>query len=193
VPRSKYYLRWEPRWERGFAALCKFRAREGHCCPPRRHVEGNFKLGNWVSVQRYHKEFVSTERKRRLDAIGFVWDWWDYFWEQNFAALLKFKRREGHCRVPAFHRECDLKLGLWATTQRRKRSRKTMLAERRARLNKIGFVWNPPVGPIPLSTRSIAPRQRPQSSSKPGRVRSRTTCVLIKSGPPESRVRSLTD
>jgi hypothetical protein len=135
------------RWERGFAALSKFRAREGHCCPPRRHVEGNFQLGNWVSVQRYCKEFVPTERKRRLDAIGFVWDWRDYFWEQNFAALLKFKRREGHCRVPSIHREGDLKLGLWATTQRRKR--KTMLAERRARLNKIGFVWNPPVGPTP--------------------------------------------
>ena len=135
------------RWERGFAALSKFRAREGHCCPPRRHVEGNFQLGNWVSVQRYRKEFVPTERKRRLDAIGFVWDWRDYFWEQNFAALLKFKRREGHCRVPSIHREGDLKLGLWATTQRRKR--KTMLAKRRARLNKIGFVWNPPVGPTP--------------------------------------------
>jgi len=83
------------RRESGFAALSKFRAREGHCCPPRRHVEGNFQLGNWVSVQRYCKEFVPTERKRRLDAIGLVWDWRDYFWEQNFAALLKFKRREG--------------------------------------------------------------------------------------------------
>ena len=131
----------------GVSRLCLNSAREGHCCPPRRHVEGNFQLGDWVSVHRYRKEFVPTERKRRLDAIGFVWDWRDYFWEQNFAALLKFKRREGHCRVPSIHREGDLKLGLWATTQRRKR--KTMLAERRARLNKIGFVWNPPVGPIP--------------------------------------------
>jgi hypothetical protein len=171
LDRSKYYLRWQPRWERGFAALCKFRAREGHSCPSRRHVEGKFKLGNWVAVQRYHKDRLSVKRKRRLNAIGFVWDCRDYFWEQNFAALLKFKRREGHCRVPAFHREGDLKLGLWATTQRRKRSRKAMLAERRARLNKIGFVWNPPVGPTPLSTRSLAPHQ--QSSSKPGRVRSR--------------------
>jgi Helicase associated domain len=147
------------RWERGFAALSKFRAREGHCCPQRRHVEGDFKLGNWVSVQRYHKEFVSTEHKRRLNAIGFVWDWRDYFWEQNFAALLKFKRRQGHCRVPSIHREGDLKLGLWATTQRRKR--KTMLAERRARLNKIGFVWNPPVGPTPYRLGASRPVSAP--------------------------------
>ncbi len=63
------------RWERGFAALAKFRAREGHCCTPRHHVEGKFKLGDWVSVQRYRKDLLTVERKWRLDAIGFVWDW----------------------------------------------------------------------------------------------------------------------
>jgi len=128
------------RWERGFATLSKFRAREGHCCPLQRHVEGNFRLGKWVSVQRYHKKYLLLERKRRLDAIGFVWDWRDNRWEQNFAALLKFKRREGHCCVPTFHRESDLKLGYWVATQRR--SKKQMSATRKARLNKLGFVWN---------------------------------------------------
>jgi len=34
-------------------ALSKFRRRESHCCPSRHHMEGNFKLGQWVSVQRY--------------------------------------------------------------------------------------------------------------------------------------------
>ena len=72
---GKRSLDWDRRWERGFAALRKFRAREGHCCPSRHHVEGKFKLGDWVSVQRYRKEFLPAERKRRLDAIGFVWDW----------------------------------------------------------------------------------------------------------------------
>jgi hypothetical protein len=83
------------RWERGFAALSKFRAREGHCCPWRHHVEGGFKSGHWVSVQRYRKHLVPVERKRRLNRIGFVWDWRDDLWEQHFAALLKFKRRMG--------------------------------------------------------------------------------------------------
>jgi hypothetical protein len=128
------------RWEKGFAALCKFRVREGHCCPSRRHVEGNFKLGDWVSVQRYRVDYLPIERKHRLDAIGFAWDARDYLWEQNFAALLEFKRRKGHCCVPTFHREGEFKLGWWVATQRRKR--KEMSAERRARLNKIGFVWS---------------------------------------------------
>jgi len=87
------------RWEKGFATLSKFRAREGHCLPSRYHVEGNFKLGQWVSVQRYHEDRVPAERKRRLDAIGFVWDWVNHRWEQGFTALLKFKRREGPGRT----------------------------------------------------------------------------------------------
>jgi len=87
-------------WARGFAALAKFRAREGHCCPSRHYIEDNFKLGQWVSVQRYRKDFLPVERKRLLRSIGFVWNARDQLWEQNFAALLKFKRREGHCCVP---------------------------------------------------------------------------------------------
>ena len=100
-----------------------------------------FRLGDWVSVQRYRKDLLSVERKRRLNAIGFVWDWREYLWEQNFVALLKFKRREGHCCVPTFHREDDFKLGWWVATQRR--NRKEMSPERSARLNRVGFVWSP--------------------------------------------------
>jgi hypothetical protein len=133
------------RWEQGFATLSRFRARKGHCLPSRYHVEGNFKLGQWVSVQRYREDVIPAERKRRLDAIGFVWDWIDYRWEQGFTALLKFKRREGHCRVPIFHSEGNCKLGWWVSTQRRRR--KEMSAEQKARLNKIGFVWNATMGP----------------------------------------------
>jgi helicase associated protein len=117
-------------------------AREGHCCPSRRHVEGRFRLGQWVAVQRYFKDVLPVERKRRLDKIGFVWVWRDNHWEQNFAALLKFKRRQGHCCVPIAFKEGDLKLGWWVATQRR--NRKEMSTERRARLNKIGFVWHAP-------------------------------------------------
>jgi hypothetical protein len=98
-------------------------------------MEGNFKLGQWVSIQRYREDSVPVERKRRLDAIGFVWDWRDYRWEQNFAALSKFKRREGHCCVPIRHNEGNVRLGWWVSTQRVRRLE--LSAERKARLNKM--------------------------------------------------------
>ncbi len=155
--------RRKSRWERGYRALTKFRAREGHCCPPRHHIEDNFRLGDWVSVQRYRNDVLSVERKRCLDAIDFVWDWRDYLWEQNFAALSKFKRREGHCCVPTYWREGGLKLGLWVATQRR--NRKIMSVERRKRLNEVGFVWKVDMGPLayrPAGTDlRYSPRQHP--------------------------------
>ena len=135
----------DDRWEQGFAALSKFRRRKTHCCPSRYHLEGKFKLGQWVTTQRYFKDDLSVERKRRLDKLGFVWNWNDFLWERGFATLLKFKHREGHCRVPAFHKEEDYNLGYWVSTQRR--TRKEMSAKRRARLNKVGFEWKPKRGP----------------------------------------------
>jgi hypothetical protein len=90
-------------------------------------------------VQRYRKDLLTVERKRLLRAIGFVWNVREQFWEQNFAALLKFKQREGHCCVPTDHRENGLKLGWWVATLRR--HKKEISKERRTRLKKARFVW----------------------------------------------------
>jgi hypothetical protein len=60
-------------WKRGFAALKAFRAREGHCLVPALHIEGDLKLGYWVSSQRRRKNTMSKERKQWLNRIGFVW------------------------------------------------------------------------------------------------------------------------
>jgi hypothetical protein len=70
----------------------------------------------------------------------------DYRWDQGFTALLKFKGREGHCHVPIFHNEGNYKLGWWVSTQRKRRKKKELSSERKARLNKIGFVWNESMG-----------------------------------------------
>ena len=132
---------WDPfehAWEKGFEALTKFKAREGHCRVPQFFVTRTYKLGQWVGVQRVQADTLSPERKKRLNAIGFIWDDKEHAWEQGFAALTKFKAREGHCRVPQSHIEGKYRLGQWVANQRAKVS-----AERRKRLNAIGFVWDP--------------------------------------------------
>jgi superfamily II DNA or RNA helicase len=134
---------WDAReslWEEGFAALKKFQAREGHCFVPTAHFEGTYKLGAWVGIQRANEDAMPTERKQRLDAIGFVWDPHEREWEEGFAALTTFKAREGHCLVPKAHVEGTFKLGVWVSKQRLRRH--TMSAERRQRLDAIGFVWD---------------------------------------------------
>ena len=135
---------WDPlesAWEEGFAALTAFKARDGHCRVPALHIEGTFALGSWVRSQRRTTESLPTERKRRLEAVGFVWDPFEVAWKDHFAALTAFKGREGHCRVPPAHIEGTLNLGQWVGTQRRDRDK--MPADRKHRLDTIGFVWDP--------------------------------------------------
>jgi len=104
----------EPRaWERGFAALVEFKAREGHCNVPFSHTEGNFALGRWVNKQRAKRKTPRPERRQQLEEIGFVWNRLEDRWEEGFAALKTFKAREGHCLVPKAHMEGAYNLGSW--------------------------------------------------------------------------------
>jgi hypothetical protein len=162
--KQKLIKTHKERWEQGLAALSKFRKRKRHCCPSRHHLEGKFKLGRWVNTQRYFKDDLSVERKKRLDRIGFVWNWREYLWERGFAALLKFKRREGHCRVPIRHREGNFRLGYWVSTQRRKRTE--LPALRKRRLNKIGFVWREHRGYLRLAVPNAPPPRARTSRSQ---------------------------
>ena len=135
----KRQLFFEQAWQSGISALEEFKRREGHCRVPRHHLEGNYKLGQWVAVQRYSKDSIAVERKARLNELGFIWSRPDWLWEKGFAALKAFKAREGHCLVPALHIEGEHKLGYWVGTQRRKKNK--MSNERKQRLNRTGFVW----------------------------------------------------
>jgi hypothetical protein len=138
---KKRQLHFEQAWQRGFSALKKFKRREGHCRVPRFHLEGKYRLGQWVAVQRYSKDILAPKRKARLNELGFIWSRRDWLWDKGFAALAAFEAREGHCLVPALHIERKHKLGYWVSTQRRKKN--IMSKEHKRRLNKIGFVWQP--------------------------------------------------
>ena len=82
----------ESAWEEGFAALRNSKRAKVTAECLHIHIEGNFKLGQWVSMQRKSRDTMSAERKQRLDAIGFVWDALESAWEEGFAALTTSKR-----------------------------------------------------------------------------------------------------
>ena len=136
-------FRWDPlaeSWEQNFAALQKFRQREGHCRVFVSHIEDGIKLGQWVGIIRKKKKGLRHDRLKRLNAVGFCWDPLAERWEQNFAALKKFHQREGHCLVPAKHKEDGLNLGTWVFFQRWNKER-WLTRDRLKRLNALGFVW----------------------------------------------------
>jgi hypothetical protein len=110
-----------------------------HCRVPLGYKANGFPLGQWVSRQRAKARTLSVERRRRLDALGFVWDPFESLWENNFSLLKRYKERKGHCRVPFEYRENGYQLGHWVANLRAKAD--TLSVERHRRLDKPGFVW----------------------------------------------------
>ena len=130
----------EAGWEEGFSYLKAYKEREGHCYVPAKYkTPDGYRLGPWVSVQRLSQDKLTSERKARLDALGFDWNPHDTAWEEGFNYLNAYKEREGHCRVPQRQKEHGFPLGQWVSVQRA--TKDALSAERRQRLGELGFVW----------------------------------------------------
>src|SRR5262249_8834300 len=91
-------------WDEMFGRLLLFRDTHEHCRVPVTYKDK--KLTKWVQHQRTfaRKGILSTARKQRLDDIGFEWDPRETDWAEGFRYLTIYKKREGHCRVPATHK-----------------------------------------------------------------------------------------
>ncbi|MDE0809816.1 MAG: helicase associated domain-containing protein [Alphaproteobacteria bacterium] len=61
-------------------------------------------------------------------------------WDEFYGALISFKEREKHCRVPQAYNKDGLNLGLWVNRQRSTRDK--LSPERIKRLEELGFVWD---------------------------------------------------
>jgi hypothetical protein len=137
---------WAPhvsQWEEGFQHLEMYAKKHGDCRVAFDYVSvGGFPLGSWVNTQRINEASISPERKARLNALDFIWDALGSKWEKGFHHLQEFLRERDHCNVPYSYIAPDgFRLGAWVNKQRQKRN--TMLVERKARLNALGFIFDP--------------------------------------------------
>jgi len=137
---------WDPhtnRWEEGFKHLQVFVQEHKHCLVTigYRSPDG-YKLGKWVGKQRQLRDKLLVERKGRLDTLGFDWDPLATGWEEGFGRLKSFFEEHKHCRVPTdYIAPNGFPLGAWIRGQRQ--SRDKLSAERKGRLDELGFVWDP--------------------------------------------------
>jgi hypothetical protein len=129
------------KWEEGLQHLQAFVKEQGHCRVSRRHMcADGYRLGQWVAEQRLNQISMPLERKAQLDALGFVWDSFAAQWEEGFQHLQSFVKEHGHCMPPEGHvSEDGYRLGSWVRNQRGKQD--NMAAERRSRLDALGFAW----------------------------------------------------
>jgi len=138
-------------WERMFALLERYFAREKTTVVPRDHVEGGERLGRWVKKQRdvyngVHPGGRLTQRQiTKLVALpGWSWDLQDAKWERGFQALLSFVERERHTNVPYGHVELGVNLHAWVNRQQQHyhMGRLQRQGDRLARLNEVeGWKW----------------------------------------------------
>ena len=128
-------------WDEGFTHLQQYVAEHGHAKVPATHKFDGFRLGQWVGVQRKNKDQLSPERLAKLESRGFVWDVLGAAWDQGFAHLQQYVAEHGHTRVPATHKVDGFRLGQWVSTQRKNTDQ--LSAERVARLESLGFIWDP--------------------------------------------------
>ncbi len=83
---------------------------------------------------------LSREKIDLLDRVGFKWQPYGHGWRENYLALIQFKERFGHCRVPQKWKE-NRKLATWVHTQRNRRKFGQLQADRVEALDKLGFNW----------------------------------------------------
>jgi superfamily II DNA or RNA helicase len=158
---------WSPaatKWDNGMRALRSFKAREGHCDVPYKHVEQSVNLGQWVAYARSHKArsvpgALSLERIRQLDALGFSWsvrsNQLDAAWATGYELLKQYVARTGSSLVARTETVGTYPLGAWVAKQRAAR-RSGMLADVRSRkLNTLsGWTWEVKSGPRRFTSES---------------------------------------
>ena len=87
---------------------------------------------------------LSEERKKKLDALGIVWQKPDA-WEMRYTLAANYFKAHGDLRVPAQYKAEGVWLNKWLNEQRQiylgKRAGKSLCADQIHRLNAIGMHW----------------------------------------------------
>lgn len=160
----------EDRWEERFKELLAFRSRHGHCNVP----TAKSSLGKWVNEQRvlYQRERdflagkrtdlaankrkrgvgfvprITSEKRERLESIGFKWRLKDRTkFENRLTELVAFRDEHGHTFVPQ-HYAFNKPLGKWVTKMRyeygrlAKNEKSQITPARVEQLEEVGFEWS---------------------------------------------------
>ncbi|MBF0323216.1 MAG: helicase associated domain-containing protein, partial [Magnetococcales bacterium] len=137
---------WDPEaeaWEKMFAHLVTWRESAGHARIPD-PFPADLPLGRWAEEQRraQRKDRLADTRRQRLDALGFVWDLEAEAWENMFHTLERSLPTEGPFpdSWPG-----QPELAEWVERQCRMGKSGRLEPTRQARLDALGFVWDPEV------------------------------------------------
>ena len=142
---------WSPfkdDWERNLSLLYEFISAHGHARVPVEHVMGDVKIGSWISnlKSKYKIGRLSAEQIKTLEESNPSWTWTllDQQWEEFFELLQKYKLEHGNCNVGSKGQTKEERaLYEWVNTQRKRFKQNKLPKARKARLEAIGFSFEP--------------------------------------------------
>eukprot|EP00931_Biecheleriopsis_adriatica_P050870 TRINITY_DN29485_c0_g2_i1.p1 TRINITY_DN29485_c0_g2~~TRINITY_DN29485_c0_g2_i1.p1 ORF type:complete len:533 (+),score=104.49 TRINITY_DN29485_c0_g2_i1:62-1600(+) len=132
-------------WDDALADLRAYKEEFGNVLVPQQFVmPNNFSLGTWVQRQRKAREALTAQQVQALDALGFVWNVHQDFFEEGLQHLADYKNNYRDTLVPqAYVANDGFKLGQWTARLRKRRNQlERRNPERIERLDKLGFVWD---------------------------------------------------
>eukprot|EP00751_Fragilariopsis_kerguelensis_P029978 CAMPEP_0170910350 /NCGR_PEP_ID=MMETSP0735-20130129/3064_1 /TAXON_ID=186038 /ORGANISM="Fragilariopsis kerguelensis, Strain L26-C5" /LENGTH=342 /DNA_ID=CAMNT_0011307079 /DNA_START=550 /DNA_END=1575 /DNA_ORIENTATION=+ len=100
-------------------------------------------LAKWVGLQRqcYKKKELSVARIKYLEALGFVWTFFDLVpWNEMYDRLVAYQRRHKSTLVPHNY-PTDPRLSNWVKAQRQNYHKDKLSDSQIASLTAINFVW----------------------------------------------------
>jgi len=138
--------RQESRWDANFAILQKHHdaGKDVNVWPTT--FLRTTSMGRWIEHQRrdYKLGHLSAERIEKLSKIGFRWsESHSCAWEKHYSLLEKRHAAGEEVNLPAETIIDTLKIGAWSKNQRNAHRAGKLSEERIARLQTIGFVFEP--------------------------------------------------
>ena len=95
------------------------------------------------SIQK--KGTLEKSRQERLEELGVIWNLQETRnnrnWMHKYNLLVKFKEREGHCKVPRKHVEGGENLGSWLNDQKKAHRKGKLDPVRYQKLDELGVEW----------------------------------------------------
>ena len=152
---NKLGMRWnsaaDVSWERHYNACVAYKEQFGNLTPAVGYVDDNgVQLGRWAANIRTARRsgiknsFLTPERIKVLDDLGFVWDVHDFTFEKFFNSSVNYLREHGDLDVPAKYADSDgVRLGAWIRTLRQfyKDNNPLLTQDEITRLDSIGMIW----------------------------------------------------
>ncbi|MDO8743822.1 MAG: Helicase associated domain protein, partial [Candidatus Brocadiaceae bacterium] len=105
-----------------------------------------YPLGRWQCKKRqdYKKGRLTQDRVKRLEEIGFTWDFLEESFERGFKETLKYKELFGNSNASRNYMTTEgYKLGIWQGNLRRLYKKGRLDCEKIKKLEEIGFIWDP--------------------------------------------------